>query len=86
MLKNHKKHSIYLIIYLVQKVNICFIHFQDVKFWKHQFELLLTDIRDKKREEEKKASEAKQGSNDKENSKTNEKTAPSLTTGELKFY
>lgn len=48
--------------------------------------MLLTDIRDKKREEEKKAAEVKQASADKENSKTNEKTAPSLTTGKSKFF
>lgn len=54
---------------------------QDIKFWKHQFELMLTEIRDKKKEEERKAAEAKQGSADKENNKTSEKTAPSLATG-----
>lgn len=43
---------------------------------------MLTEIRDKKKEEERKAAEAKQGNADKENNKTSEKTAPSLATGE----
>lgn len=43
--------------------------------------MLLTDIRDKKREEEKKNAETKQAGADKENNKTNEKTAPSLAAG-----
>lgn len=54
--------------------------FQDMKYWRHQFELLLTEIRDKKREEEKKNAEAKQASSDKEN-KTNEKASPALAAG-----
>lgn len=45
---------------------------------------MLTEIRDKKKEEERKAAEAKQGSADKENNKNTEKTAPSLASGEEK--
>ncbi|XP_042210473.1 PAN2-PAN3 deadenylation complex catalytic subunit PAN2-like isoform X4 [Homarus americanus] len=54
---------------------------QDIKFWRNQFEILLTEIRDKKREEEKKNAEAKQGNNDKENNKTKERSTPSLSAG-----
>lgn len=56
---------------------------QDVKFWRHQFEILLTEVRDKmkKEEEEKKDAEAaKNGSEDKEN-KTTDRGTPSLSTG-----
>lgn len=60
------------------------VFFQDMKYWRHQFELLLTEIRDKKREEEKKNADTKQGS-DKEN-KGNEKTAPSLAAGTSHWF
>ena len=72
-------------IYFSHEVKVCFKNFQDMKFWKHQFEQLMTEIRDRKREEEKKLAEAQQASADKEN-KTNEKTAPSVATGESGFF
>ncbi|KAK4294090.1 hypothetical protein Pmani_033259 [Petrolisthes manimaculis] len=45
---------------------------QDFKFWKHQFVVLLTDIRDKKKEDEKKSDD---------NNKSNERSTPSLSAG-----
>ncbi|XP_071541540.1 PAN2-PAN3 deadenylation complex catalytic subunit PAN2 isoform X1 [Panulirus ornatus] len=54
---------------------------QDMKFWRNQFEILLTDIRDKKKEEEKKNAEAKLGVHDKENNKSIERNTPSLSAG-----
>lgn len=45
---------------------------QDLKIWRHQFEVMLTDIRDKKKEDEKKSED---------NSKTNERSTSSLSAG-----
>lgn len=55
---------------------------QDIKFWRHQFEILLTEVRDKlkKEEGEKKEAEGKNGSEEREN-RFPDRVTPSLSTG-----
>lgn len=55
---------------------------QDVKFWRNQYEILLTEVREKqKKEEEKRNIEAKKESEEKGNAKSNESAAESVAAG-----
>ena len=61
-------------------INVVNYLFQDIKFWRNQFEILLTEVKEKQKEEKKNADPKKEGK-DKETPKGNDRVPPHAAAG-----